>query len=133
ATEAYAQAVGRTLAAGAAGVAALVLIGAVAAAPAMTLPPYVTENGARFRVDANAHWGRVRQFVPDTRYPDTIAAIWAKACPHGEQTATFTRTITIPGPTADATFQGNALFGSFTARIDWAELKVNGLLILTGG
>ncbi|HZS61068.1 MAG TPA: hypothetical protein VFA43_17465, partial [Gemmatimonadaceae bacterium] len=77
------------------------------------------------------------QFIPDTRYPDPIAAVWTKTCPHGEQTATFTRTITIPGPPADAMFQVNPLWGSASASpgansnpIDWAELKVNGHLLL---
>ncbi|MFN2467191.1 MAG: hypothetical protein ABR521_03540 [Gaiellaceae bacterium] len=125
----YAQAVPRLCAAAAAGFVGLALLGA-AAAETRKLPPYVTENGGNFRVNANAHWGRVRQFVPDTRFPDTIAAIWPKTCPHGEQTATFSRTITIPGPPGDVTFQLNALFGSFPNPIDWAEVKVNGRLLL---
>lgn len=105
-------------------------------------PPYLSGTGHQFYASANKAWSGAKELTADASNnplgkppgewdPDTV--IWTKSCSSKAQTASFKRTLKLPGKPVTSEFYVSAVFPSSApgAFSTWT-LKVNGSSALKG-
>jgi hypothetical protein len=86
-------------------------------------PGYLSGLGTKFELDSNKLLANAKQVEPafagynplskPTGQAEAYAPIWTKTCTADQRSATFRRTITIPGPPTTGRFEITPIYGSF--------------------